>query len=392
MLTEESTEQQVFKEPGNRSRTHFVLKMTPFHGMTTLLLLFLVLVFSNAAPKVSSNIDGYPPMWNLVPEKLNDFNIHNGKVVINPWDYLERMGMYKILLNVTAQFLDMEEPDNKRNILWGLPLQHGWQFRTGRLEDVTKQSACEDRKCISVKSWWACMNYYLAVIPFLGAFDAGFFESFPYELNIARPEELDFDFCYSSTECRLTSPHAMNGWKAFFEYIKTSNQISDKSVPLSKEENGFLPHMWSAHVESIKAALPRCSKRLSYISAPEGNFGKNWATAVEFIAATDFPTDFQSTNEFQTFLPHRMLVDGDVAPYISDFSKQENMVLLSLHSIKNVNTLTGGLLLRLWKKAMCSEQGKAAGRNLLQNIVTDPHLAPQTVIQIIMELIKNSAC
>lgn len=371
--------------------------MTIFPHITMLFFLWLALVLGSANCEVSSHSNDYPPLWELVPENLADFSIHYEKVIINPWNYLERMGMYKVLLNVTAPFLDMKEPGNKRNVLWGLPLQHGWQFHTGRLQDLSMQPShgqkSENQTSISVKSWWACMNYYLAVIPFLGAIEAGLFEGFPYGIVISPPNESQTDFCYSIEECRSFSTKAMNGWKAFFESIKTSNQISDMSMPsLSKEEDRFLSHMWSAHVESINVALPHCAERLSYLSGPEGSFGKDWSTAVEFIAATNFPTNFQSTNDFQTFLPKRILDEGDKAPHIPDFTEQENSVLATLHFINQVNTFTGGYLLRLWKKAMCSEQGKAAGRNLLQTMVTDPHLAPQTIIKIIIELAKNSAC
>ncbi|XP_075720374.1 protein LEG1 homolog [Rhinoderma darwinii] len=360
--------------------------------MTMLMFLWLVIGLGYANPDISSHNDNYPPMWEHVSENLADFRIHNDKVVINPWNYLERMAMYKILLKVTAPFLDMKEPGNKKNVLWGLPLQHGWQFHTGRLQDTSKQRS-EDQTSISAKSWWACMNYYLSVIPFLGAVDAELFEGFPYGIDISRPDESQSDFCYSMEECRSSSTKAMDKWKTFFESIKASSQMSVVSVPpLAKEEDIVLSYMWRAHVESINVALPRCSERLRYLSGPEGGFGEDWATAVEFIAATNFPTNFQSTNDFQTFLPHRILVENDKVPNIPDLSETENRVLSTLHSINKVNRFTGGYLLSLWKKAMCSEQGKAAGRNLLQNMVTDPNLAPQTMIKIMIELLKNSAC
>ncbi|KAG8582661.1 hypothetical protein GDO81_008154 [Engystomops pustulosus] len=340
-------------------------------------------------------------MWELAPEKLSDFPIYGEKVTINPWEYEERLGLYKLLLNITAPFLDMKEPGNKRNVLWGLPLQFGWQYHTGKpgveLSDKAVPCTCgmmeQHLDLWRLRWWWIrrSMNYYLAVIPFLGAIDAGLFEGFQYGISISPPDESPSDFCNSIEECRSTSTKAMDEWKSFFELIKTSP--SEVSVPsLSKEEDKFLSYMWKAHVESIKVALPRCSKRLEYFSGPEGSFGKDWATAVEFIGACNFPTNFKSTNDFQTFLPRRILSANDKAPNIHDFSKQENRVLSVLHSINQVNKFTGGFLLRLWKKAMCSEEGRVAGRNLLQNMVTDPQLVPETMLQIIIELAKNSAC
>lgn len=80
---------------------------------------------------------------------------------------------------------------------------------------------------------------------------------------------------------------------------------------------------------------------LKYLSDPEANFGKDWANAVDFIAATYFSTDLLTTNNFQVFLPQRMLVVGDVIPFISDFSSQQNRVLLSLSTLYKTNKVTG---------------------------------------------------
>lgn len=80
---------------------------------------------------------------------------------------------------------------------------------------------------------------------------------------------------------------------------------------------------------------------LKYLSVPEENFGIDWATGVDFIAATYFSTDLPTVNSFQAFLPQRMLVEGDVPPFISDFSPQQNRVLLSLKVLSKANELTG---------------------------------------------------
>lgn len=83
------------------------------------------------------------------------------------------------------------------------------------------------------------------------------------------------------------------------------------------------------------------SFRLKYLSDPEANFGVDWANGVDFIAATHFSTDFPTTNSFQVFLPQRMLVEEDVLPFISDFSPQQNNVLVSLRALHEGNKLTG---------------------------------------------------
>lgn len=80
---------------------------------------------------------------------------------------------------------------------------------------------------------------------------------------------------------------------------------------------------------------------LKYLSDPEANFGEDWADAVDFIAATHFSTDLLTTNNFQAFLPQRMLVEADVLPSISDFSPEQNTVLVSLRALHKVNKITG---------------------------------------------------
>lgn len=63
----------------------------------------------------------------------------------------------------------------------------------------------------------AGMNYYLAVIPFLGAVEAGLFGQLPYDVEILPPEEQRAHFCYSVADCRSHIPTIMDNWKAYFE-------------------------------------------------------------------------------------------------------------------------------------------------------------------------------
>ncbi|NXC67795.1 LEG1H protein, partial [Anhinga anhinga] len=321
--------------------------------------------------------DVYPPLWDLAPENLLDFLVKDNKIVINAWNYQERLGVYKNLLNYSAKYFTAFGSQNSGNILWGLPLQHGWQFRTGRLADPSSVSSCGykdgDLLCISVRSWWSCMNYYLAIIPFLGAVEAGLFGQLPYEIEILPPEERRADFCYSVANCRSRIPKLMDEWKAYFEVNNFTFififSVSPETFSSFKLDDA-LRLMWRAHVASIAYALPRFQDRLKYLSHPEANFGEDWANAVDFIAATHFSTDFQTTNNFQAFLPQRMLVEGDVLPSISDFSPQQNKVLLSLRALHKANQLTGGLLLKLWQKAMSTEAGRKIGRKMIEDLVS----------------------
>ncbi|NXF05962.1 LEG1H protein, partial [Smithornis capensis] len=286
--------------------------------------------------------DVYPPLWNLAPESLLDFPVKDNKIVINAWNYQERLGVYKSLLNSSAKYFIAFGPLNIGNVLWGLPLQHGWQFRTGRLADHSGVTSCGyedgDPLCQSVRSWWSCMNYYLSVIPFLGAVEAGLFGQLPYEVEILPPEERKDDFCYSVADCWSRMPELMDDWKAFFE---VNNVTFFPATFFSFKLDDALGLMWRAHVASIAYALPKFQDSLNYLSEPEANFGEDWSNAVDFIAATYFSTDLLTVDNFQAFLPQRMLVEGDVPPSISDFTPQQNTVLVSMRVLHKANKLTG---------------------------------------------------
>ncbi|NXS07934.1 LEG1H protein, partial [Neodrepanis coruscans] len=316
--------------------------------------------------------EDYPPLWDLAPESLLDFPVKDNKIVINAWNYQERLGVYKSLLNSSAKYFSAFGPQNIGNILWGLPLQHGWQFHTGRLADPSGVTFCGcengDLLCQSVRSWWSCMNYYLSVIPFLGAVKAGFFGQLPYEVEILPPEERKNDFCYSVADCWSRMPRLMDDWKAFFEVNNVTFFVSYSATFSSFNLDDALGLMWKAHVASIAYALPKFQDSLNYLSDPEKNFGEDWSNAVDFIAATHFSTDLWTVNNFQAFLPQRMLVEGDVLPSINDFSPQQNKVLVSMRALHKANKLTGGLLLKLWQKAMSTEAGRKMGRKLIESL------------------------
>ncbi|NXO15349.1 LEG1H protein, partial [Oriolus oriolus] len=311
--------------------------------------------------------DVYPPLWDLAPENPLDFPVKDNKIVISAWNYQERLGVYKSLLNASAKYFGAFGPQNHGNILWGLPLQHGWQFRTGRLADPSGVTSCGyengEHLCQSVRSWWSCMNYYLSIIPFLGAVEAGLFGQLPHEIEILPPEEQKDDFCYSVKDCWSRMPKLMDDWKAFFE---VNNSATFSSFNL----DDALGLMWKAHTNSIAYALPKFWDSLKYLSDPEAHFSEDWANAVDFIAATHFCTNLPTTNNFQAFLPPRMLVEEDVLPSISDFSPQQNKVLVSLTALHKANKLTGGLLLKLWRKAMSTEAGREIGRKLIEGLAS----------------------
>uniref|UniRef100_A0A8C5JMQ5 Chromosome 6 open reading frame 58 n=1 Tax=Junco hyemalis TaxID=40217 RepID=A0A8C5JMQ5_JUNHY len=364
--------------------------MWPHFGIHALLVVIVTFSPVPAATQSENDVTGedlYPPLWDLAPGNLLDFPVKDNKIVINAWNYQDRLGVYKSLLSASAKYFDAFGPQNSGNILWGLPLQHGWQFRTGRLADPSGVTSCGyengEPLCQSVRSWWSCMNYYLSIIPFLGAVEAGLFGQLPYEIEILPPEEQKDDFCYSVKDCWSRMPKLMDDWKAFFEYLLSTEHKAVSSASLSSFKlDDALGLMWKAHTSSIAYALPMFHDSLKYLSDPEANFGEDWADAVDFIAATHFKTDLLTTNNFQAFLPQRMLVEGDVLPSISDFSPEQNKVLVSLRVLHKVNKITGGLLLKVWQKAMSTEAGRRIGRELIESLPSSPKLELLDLIEI----------
>lgn len=84
---------------------------------------------------------------------------------INAWDYVDRQRLYRHLVTkINHCEWDSVEPNYWGNIIWGLPLQHSWQYETARLSVGSEEGL--KSTTFSPKAWWGCMNYYLSVIPY----------------------------------------------------------------------------------------------------------------------------------------------------------------------------------------------------------------------------------
>ncbi len=227
--------------------------------------------------------------------------------------------------------------NNSANPLWGIPLQLGWQFSSGRLQTTGNDgytncpSHSRDSLCISVTKWWADMNYYLTVLPFIAAFNAGYFKDWPHEIHILKPfnsikyyepksgktnsvyhnDEILVDqascnrqFCTDVAECITFIPKAMQEWTSFFKFFdnlphKLTYNVYNDTEKRSPIEDEILDKMWLGHVHSIHKGLELFRNEANNLSHPERNFGDGWAMIVEFIAATLFLTDLNGTSIFQ---------------------------------------------------------------------------------------------
>lgn len=116
----------------------------------------------------------------LIASKTFDVD-DDGALVVDVWDYMERMALYKFMIEnfhhcefdgnareATQRLLSAlpgtlsdaqlqvllsylaEKTLNAGSILWGLPLQHGWQFSSGRL--LTADNRYFSQHVIALKS------------------------------------------------------------------------------------------------------------------------------------------------------------------------------------------------------------------------------------------------
>ncbi|KAM5286464.1 protein LEG1 homolog [Hipposideros larvatus] len=312
----------------------------------------LVGCFSVALAEVSSLSDLYPPLWKDSPGQLSGYRVDNGKYIIDPWVYPERLGMYKILLSQTARYFEKFAPGNEQNLLWGLPLQHGWQYSTGRLADPSQRTDCGyesgDHLCISVDSWWADMNYFLSALPFLAAVDSGIMGISPDQVMLLPPPKIQTRFCLTVATCQSSFPVLMRKWNTFYQHLK---------LPSSSFED-LLKYLWAAHSSTLEDLHKTFDDRLEYYSQPEAYFGKSWSCAVGYIAVVSLPTNLTLTHDFQKSLPPRMLVNGDRAPVISDFTELQNAVLFGLNLLHEVDNSTGSLSLAIWKILMRTQAAR----------------------------------
>ena len=288
---------------------------------------------------------GPPVLWDRVPRGLEDFPVSENSSLIDPWNYLHRQGMYRLLLTATAGAMQEFGASNTGNLLWGLALQHGWQMSSGRLknfdgsspwncgEDILREATVKGESeqqphdlCISASSWWASLNYYLAVIPFLGAVQAGLFDYWDLRIEILKPAYIRVQetehghppsdnpphwvdqYCTSIPECSQHAPNSLEAWTKFFLTVKNYEEPHQNTrqdvgaVPLTRLDV-FKAYLWHAHVQSIEGRLKRFEDRLVFLSLPEQRFGVGWASLVGFLADTQVVINYNSTVISQVSCP-----------------------------------------------------------------------------------------
>ncbi|CAF0863173.1 unnamed protein product [Adineta steineri] len=313
--------------------------------------IYLVIISSNANERL-------PKLWNEAPSSISDYpfvkNNSTASHLINPWLYLDRLGLYKILIITTTPLMPFCSLSNASNILFGLPAQFSWQFDSNRLFSNGTQQ-------ISTDSWWASANYYLSVIPFLAAVDVGIIQQGSFQIV------KQGNFCSNSDECFRQVPEAMIKWRQFFSNLSQPNYCKNDHIDDRIIDKCYLNLMWSAHVASIEHALPLIASKVSLLpSYNEQQFGLGWANIVDFLGMSRENTNLSKVNTYQDeFFPERMLTANDKPPHCSDLSKTVNQALELLFSIREEWFPE---LRILWKRATCNFESRQDAQHVIETV------------------------
>ncbi|KAL0967364.1 hypothetical protein UPYG_G00251310 [Umbra pygmaea] len=356
------------------------------HFIWIVFLLQLVALRANAAV-ITEN--GLPILWDQAPGQLSVLAQGNSVITINPWNYLQRMSLYRILVDSTNQYMASMGPEATESPLWGLPLQLGWKLRSGRLIDPTGATKCgyeEDPMCISANSWWACVNIYISVIPFLAAVDEAVIGDGLIQFQVQAPAESAEGYCLSLLSCSTEHPLLMTKWKEFFQTLKnvSTSEISD----LEKRDQ-ILGAYWAGQQQSLHTASSSCQAKMSSYSSPEVSFANNWIKSADYVAATYFQSSINNSVLFLSPLPSRVLKEWDSPPNIADLSTEENHALYMFDWMNRTDRFLMGSLLKMWRSAMCSDKSREKGRELLNDLVINPKFAASTFFSILKEMIQS---
>jgi len=149
--------------------------------------------------------------------------------------------------------------------------------------------------------------------------------------------------------------------------------------------------LWTAHIHSIQTALPLFNRQLSLLSSPEAQFGQSWAGLVDLIAECLFLCNMTTTDVLQHLLPPRILQEEDNVPLqIANITRLQNRAVFLIDTIYTLNVTSQGTLERDWIKMMCTQSGRAIGREMLTLGIYRPELLVEGTVEL-MKIVKNQS-
>ena len=99
---------------------------------------FLSLLLACAVSLSSSAVfleNGMPILWAQTAGQLTDLPTQNGILTPDPWNFLHRMSLYRLMIVATDPLMGSMGTNATDNPLWGLPLQLGWMLTSGKIKN-----------------------------------------------------------------------------------------------------------------------------------------------------------------------------------------------------------------------------------------------------------------
>uniref|UniRef100_A0A4X2LXR0 Uncharacterized protein n=2 Tax=Vombatus ursinus TaxID=29139 RepID=A0A4X2LXR0_VOMUR len=296
---------------------------------------------------------------------------------MDPWDYRDRLSMYKMILNYSAKYFTQFGINNTGNAFWMLTTFYGQLYETGRLNDPSNylvNDNTEKKNFISIKSGWGGINYYVIIPFFLVALKLNFFGTLPYQIELLPQEERRSDFCYSFDECYTSYPQMMASNSKIFEYLqsreKTSNNTENSTY--NTDMDTIVHYIWSGHHSGIDVGKPLFHDKSQFYSTGEKDFTEAFLFTVEFIEEANYPSDLKNSSEFLLGFPHRELTTEDWLIPGWDLNKYEKNLLIIVKIISQINNISGGVLLNIWKTFLISETARKSAQVLIKTIFLFP--------------------
>lgn len=86
--------------------------------------------------------DNYLPFWDQISGDIAEYPVHNNKTIIDPWKYLDRLHMLKILIRQSNKYFAWFGENNRGNVLWIHPIFYGKLYKMGMYILMLSKEGC----------------------------------------------------------------------------------------------------------------------------------------------------------------------------------------------------------------------------------------------------------
>lgn len=241
--------------------------------------------------------------------------------MVDPWIIDQRAALNLALLNCT-KIPALFGEDNLGNILWGLEIQREWQVISGRQK--SKPSIRIDEN-----AWFADINYFLTVVPYLVAMKSGLLPAtqfLPPQSNSPSKFPITYETIDPAVALDLTN---------YFELIK----ILQVDAAFMSLEN-IQQILWVAHSSTVTKALPTFKQEIRAVNLKETKFSNGFGHFVEILAIMNLNTSYSPIHLLNKVFPQRLLKLSDTPPLILDMTPQQNAIIETFFAIDDMTIVS----------------------------------------------------